>query len=57
MVVKKDGRAARHNKLEDVPNLHVMMLLKSLASRNYLMEKFNSQWHYYFLTNCSVSSV
>ena len=26
MVVKKDGRAARHNKLEDVPNLHVMMI-------------------------------
>merc|ERR1711957_1026675 len=47
----KDGRAQRHNELEDVPNLHVMMLLKSLASRSYLMEKFNWQWHYYFLTN------
>jgi len=51
MCVKKDGRAHRHNELEDIPNLHVMMVLKSLASRSYLMEKFSWQWHYYFLTN------
>mmetsp|Transcript_133479 Transcript_133479/g.259889 ORF Transcript_133479/g.259889 Transcript_133479/m.259889 type:complete len:142 (+) Transcript_133479:62-487(+) len=51
IVVKNDGRASRHNELEDVPNLHVMMVCKSLASRAYLSEKFNWQWHYYFLTN------
>mmetsp|Transcript_133476 Transcript_133476/g.259886 ORF Transcript_133476/g.259886 Transcript_133476/m.259886 type:complete len:141 (-) Transcript_133476:26-448(-) len=51
IVVKNDGRASRHNELEEVPNLHVMMVCKSLASRAYLSEKFNWQWHYYFLTN------
>merc|ERR1719477_119187 len=51
IVVKNDGRAWRHNELEDIPNLHVMMVCKSLASRAYLSEKFNWQWHYYFLTN------
>ena len=51
MCVKKDPRASRHNELEDVPNLHVMMVLRSLCSRAYVMEKFNWQWYYYFLTN------
>merc|ERR1719198_1414673 len=51
MCVKKDPKACRHNELEDIPNLHVMMVLKSLASRNMVMEKFNWQWYYYFLTN------
>merc|ERR1711869_144620 len=35
----------------DIPNLHAMMLLRSLASRNYLTEVYNWRWHYYFLTN------
>ena len=26
MCVKKDGRAHRHNEMEDIPNLHVMMV-------------------------------
>jgi len=51
MAVKNDPRAARHNELEDYPNLHVMMVMKSLASKAYVTEKFNWQWHYYFLTN------
>eukprot|EP00928_Gymnodinium_smaydae_P096716 TRINITY_DN85_c0_g1_i1.p2 TRINITY_DN85_c0_g1~~TRINITY_DN85_c0_g1_i1.p2 ORF type:complete len:125 (+),score=30.86 TRINITY_DN85_c0_g1_i1:93-467(+) len=51
MCVKHDPNAHRHNELEDIPNLHVMMVLRSLCSRNYLTEKFNWQWHYYFLTN------
>mmetsp|Transcript_38742 Transcript_38742/g.84871 ORF Transcript_38742/g.84871 Transcript_38742/m.84871 type:complete len:129 (-) Transcript_38742:97-483(-) len=51
IVVKHDPRAYRHNELEDIPNLHVMMVLRSLCSRNYVTEKFNWQWHYYFLTN------
>merc|ERR1711862_112012 len=51
MCVKHDARAHRHNELEDVPNLHVMMVLRSLASRSYLDEKYNWGWHYYFLTN------
>merc|ERR1712226_166245 len=51
IVVKNDPRATRHNELEDVPNLHVMMVMKSLCSRAYVTEKFCWQWHYYFLTN------
>merc|ERR1719301_267023 len=51
MCVKHDARAHRHNELEDVSNLHVMMVLRSLASRSYLDEKYNWGWHYYFLTN------
>ena len=35
----------------DIPNLHVMMVLRSLCSRGYVTEKFNWQWYYYFLTN------
>ena len=31
--------------------MHAMMLLRSLASRNYLTEVYNWRWHYYFLTN------
>merc|ERR1719272_353058 len=51
IVVKKDPRASRHNELEDIPNIKVMMVLRSLCSRNYVMEKFNWQWYYYYLTN------
>merc|ERR1719330_1848796 len=51
IVVKHDGRQSRHNEIQDVSNLHVMMVTKSLCSRGYLLEKFNWQWHYYFLTN------
>merc|ERR1719373_1344336 len=51
IVVKHEPRASRHNELEDIPNLEVMMVTRSLASRAYLDEKFNWGWHYYFLTN------
>mmetsp|Transcript_49151 Transcript_49151/g.138769 ORF Transcript_49151/g.138769 Transcript_49151/m.138769 type:complete len:132 (-) Transcript_49151:245-640(-) len=51
IVVLNDPRAPKHNELTDIPNLHVMMVMKSLASRAYVSEKFNWMWHYYFLTN------
>merc|ERR1712060_91484 len=51
IVVLNDPRADKHNELEDIPNLHVMMVMKSICSRNYVTEKFNWMWHYYFLTN------
>ncbi|CAL1131103.1 unnamed protein product [Cladocopium goreaui] len=51
MVVKKDYQACKHNELEDIPNLHVMMVLRSLASRHYLQEIYSWRWHYYTLTN------
>eukprot|EP00438_Fugacium_kawagutii_P035182 Skav232757 [mRNA] locus=scaffold1229:86865:87257:+ [translate_table: standard] len=46
-----DDQACRHNELEDIPNLHVMMVLRSLASRHYLSEIYSWRWHYYTLTN------
>eukprot|EP00403_Amphidinium_massartii_P023242 CAMPEP_0178400410 /NCGR_PEP_ID=MMETSP0689_2-20121128/15775_1 /TAXON_ID=160604 /ORGANISM="Amphidinium massartii, Strain CS-259" /LENGTH=107 /DNA_ID=CAMNT_0020021205 /DNA_START=98 /DNA_END=418 /DNA_ORIENTATION=- len=53
IVVKHDPNASRHNdpELAEIPNLHVMMVTRSLCSRGYLSEKFNWLWHYYFLTN------
>merc|ERR1712151_631141 len=51
IVVKKEPRACKHNELEEIPNLHVMMTLRSLCSRGYVTEIFNWQWYYYALTN------
>ena len=45
------AQACKHNELEDIPNLHVMMVLRSLASRHYLTEIYSWRWHYYTLTN------
>merc|ERR1719178_511958 len=50
MTVKHDPNQAKHGEV-DVPNLHAMMLLRSLCSRNYVTEIYSWQWHYYFLTN------
>merc|ERR1719165_62022 len=57
MCVKKDPRAHKHNELEDIPNLHVMMVLRSLASRSYLSETFSWQWHYYMLTDEDINNL
>merc|ERR1719213_726634 len=50
-VVKHDAKLPKHQDIEGVSNLKVMMVLRSLTSRDYCTEKFNWQWHYYFLTN------
>merc|ERR1719301_226022 len=50
MTVKQDPNLPKHPEV-DVPNLHAMMLLRSLLSRNYVTEVYNWRWHYYFLTN------
>lgn len=47
---KKDANLAKHAQIA-VPNVHVMKLMLSLRSRNYVTEKFNWQWFYYTLTN------
>ena len=51
MVVKNDPRAKHHNELEDIPNLHVMMVMKTMSSKAFVAEQFSWSWHYYFLTN------
>lgn len=50
LVAKKDPNAPKHLELE-VPNLHVLMLLRSLKSRQYVTEQFNWQYFYWYLTN------
>ena len=51
IVVKKDAYLPAHQQITSVPNLHVMMVTKSLKSRGYLSEIYNWGWKYYFLTN------
>ena len=55
IVVKKDAYLPQHQQITQVPNLHVMMITKSLKSRGYLNEVYNWGWKYYFLTNEGVS--
>jgi len=50
LAVKKDGLKKQHDDIE-VPNLHVMMVMKSLESKGLVKGKFNWQWHYYFLND------
>ena len=54
IVVKKDAYLPQHQSVE-VPNLHVMMMVKSLKSLGCLNEVYNWGWSYYFLTNKGVS--
>ncbi|KAF8822650.1 ribosomal protein RPS10 [Cardiosporidium cionae] len=53
LVVQKDSKLPKHPDIE-VPNLHVMMIMKSLNTQSYVEEKFNWQHHYYILTNTGV---
>ena len=55
IVVKKDAYLPQHQQITNVPNLHVMMITKSLKSRGFLNEVYNWGWKYYFLTNEGVS--
>ena len=55
IVVKKDSYLPRHQHLTDVPNLEVMMVVKSLKSKGFLQDVFSWQWAYYFITNKGVA--
>lgn len=50
IVVQKDAKIPKHPEI-DVPNLHAMMVLRTLMSLGYVEEKFNWQHRYYFLNN------
>ena len=50
IVVKKDAYLPAHQHVSTVPNLHVMMVTKSLKSRGCINEVYTWGWHYYFLT-------
>eukprot|EP00697_Spironema_sp_BW2_P004578 gnl/Spiro4/16218_TR8709_c0_g1_i1.p2 gnl/Spiro4/16218_TR8709_c0_g1~~gnl/Spiro4/16218_TR8709_c0_g1_i1.p2 ORF type:complete len:194 (-),score=84.51 gnl/Spiro4/16218_TR8709_c0_g1_i1:105-686(-) len=50
LVTSVDIFARKHLQLE-VPNLQVIKLMQSLKSRNYVKERYNWRYLYYFLTN------
>ena len=55
IVVKKDPYLPKHQHIQEVPNLQVMMIIKSLKSKGFLNEVFSWQWGYYFITNKGVA--
>ena len=55
IVVKKDAYMPAHGQVTSVPNLQVMMTVKSLKSRGCLNEVYNWGWSYYFLTDEGVA--
>uniref|UniRef100_A0A8D1CTJ2 Plectin/eS10 N-terminal domain-containing protein n=1 Tax=Sus scrofa TaxID=9823 RepID=A0A8D1CTJ2_PIG len=50
LVAKKDFFKPKHDKIEDVPNLEVLALMKSMKSRGLVRETFNWQYFYWYLT-------
>eukprot|EP00347_Sterkiella_histriomuscorum_P016524 403352859 len=54
LVVKKDSYLPKHQNLQDVPNLQVMMVVKSLKSKGLVQDVFCWQWAYYTITNKGV---
>mmetsp|Transcript_30225 Transcript_30225/g.26784 ORF Transcript_30225/g.26784 Transcript_30225/m.26784 type:complete len:133 (+) Transcript_30225:30-428(+) len=57
IVVKKDAYLPRHQHVTSVPNIVVMMIVKSLKSRRYLNGVFNWQWSYYMLNDAGVKYI
>ena len=49
-VAKKDCYAPKHEAIDTVSNLEVMMLMKSLVTRGYVRETFSWQYFYWYLT-------
>ena len=54
IVVKKDAYLPKHQHITSVPNIVVMMIVKSLKSRRYVNGVFNWQWSYYMLNDAGV---
>jgi small subunit ribosomal protein S10e len=57
IVVKKDARLVSHQELRGIPNIRVMMILKSLKSNSLVEETFSWQWYYYALTEKGIKSM
>jgi len=55
IVVRKDSYLPQHQHIENVSNLKVQMIVKSLKSQDYLQEIYNWQWSYYLVTNRGVT--
>ncbi len=54
LVCKKDVRIKEHPEIAEVPNIEVMMLMKSLKSRNLIRVTFSWQHNYCYLTEDGV---
>jgi small subunit ribosomal protein S10e len=54
LTCQKDVKLEKHHILA-LPNLHVVMAMKSLKSMGHVREVFNWQWHYFFLTDEGVT--
>uniref|UniRef100_A0A7S3FH85 Plectin/eS10 N-terminal domain-containing protein n=1 Tax=Prasinoderma singulare TaxID=676789 RepID=A0A7S3FH85_9VIRI len=50
LYAKKDPNLPKHPEI-DVPNLHVLKLMQSFKSKEFVTENFAWRHHYYFLTN------
>ena len=50
LVAKKDFYAAVHSEAIPIPNIEVMMLLKSFKSKGFVKETFNWGHYYWYLT-------
>ena len=57
IVVKKDPWLPKHTHITSVPNIIVMMIMKSLKSRRYVVGCFNWQWSYYSLNDAGVQYI
>ena len=57
IVIKKDAYLPRHQHVTSVPNIVVMMVVKSLKSRRYVNSIFNWQWSYYMLNDAGVKYI
>lgn len=51
LVAKKDVNSDKHSDALPIPNLEVLLLLRSFKSKGYVKETFNWQYYYYYLTN------
>ena len=54
-IAKKDFFAPKNMVLPKIPNIHVIKLMQSLKTRNYVKETFNWQIYYWTLTDEGVA--
>jgi small subunit ribosomal protein S10e len=55
LVVKKDTKTPTHPQIEGPTNLEVLMLMKSLESREFVRITFNWQYNYCYLTDSGIA--
>ncbi|KAG9390290.1 Plectin/S10 domain [Carpediemonas membranifera] len=56
MVVKADQNLPRHADLK-LPNLHVMLIMRSMESRGYVRKQFAWKVQYWFLTDEGINFI